>query len=229
MRRNHPAPGELDHVDCWVFDLDNTLYCSRKYDLFPAMGEKMALYIEQTLGVPRDVAQRLRAQWSADHGTTLRGLMMEHQIPPEEFLDFVHDLDLDQIAPEPSLDAAIGALPGRKVVFTNATVKYAIDVMDRLGVGHHFDVVFDVAAADYIPKPQMPAYDHFLKATGVLPERSIFFEDMARNLAPAAQIGMTTVWVENERDNAGPTPACDHVHYIAEDLTRWLQAAANAR
>lgn len=228
MRRHHPKPGELDHVDCWVFDLDNTLYCSRKYDLFPAMGEKMALYIEQALGVSRDRAQELRAQWSADHGTTLRGLMMEHKLPPEEFLEFVHDLDLDQIAPEPLLDQAIGALPGRKVIFTNATTKYAIDVMDRLGVGHHFDVVFDVAAADYIPKPQMPAYDYFLKATGVRPERSIFFEDMARNLAPAAQIGMTTVWVENERANAGPTPACNHVHYIAEDLTRWLQAAVNA-
>ena len=132
-------------------------------------------------------------------------MMMEHRIPPTEFLDFVHDLDLDQIRPEPALDAAIAALPGRKVVFTNATVKYAIDVMDRLGVGHHFDVVFDVAAADYIPKPQMSAYDQFFRATNVAPKRAIFFEDMARNLAPAAQSGMTTVWVENERLNAGPT------------------------
>lgn len=229
MRRTHPERGELDHVDCWVFDLDNTLYCSRKYDLFPAMGEKMALYIEQALGVSRQKAQQLRAQWSADHGTTLRGLMMEHGLHPEAFLEFVHDLDLDQIQPEPNLDKAIGALPGRKVVFTNATVKYAVNVMDRLGVGHHFDAVFDVAAADYVPKPQMPAYDQFLKATGVRPERAIFFEDMARNLAPAAQIGMTTVWVENERANAGPTPTCHHVHYIAEDLTRWLEAAATAR
>jgi putative hydrolase of the HAD superfamily len=229
MRRTHPEPGELDHVDCWVFDLDNTLYCSRKYDLFPAMGEKMAQYLEQTLSISRDEAQQLRAQWSADHGTTLRGLMIERGLQPEAFLEFVHDLDLDQIRPEPALDAAIAALPGRKVVFTNATVKYAVDVMNRLGVSRHFDVVFDVAAADYIPKPQMPAYDQFLKATGVRPERAIFFEDMARNLAPAAQIGMTTVWVENERLNALPTPTCTHIHYIAEDLTRWLEAAADAR
>ena len=229
MRRTHPEPGDLDHVDCWVFDLDNTLYCSRKYDLFPEMGVKMAAYIERFLGVTAAEAALLRTRFSTDYGTTLRGMMMEHKIPPNEFLDFVHDLDLDQIQLEPSLDAAIGALPGRKVVFTNATVKYAIDVMDRLGIGHHFDAIFDVEAADYIPKPQMLAYDHFLKATGVAPERSVFFEDMARNLAPAAQIGMTTVWVENERENAGPTPTCDHIHYIAEDLTGWLQAAGRSR
>ncbi len=229
MRRTHPRAGEMDHIDCWVFDLDNTLYCSRKYDLFPEMGVKMGTYIEQFLGISADEAAVLRARFSEDYGTTLRGMMMEHRIPPTEFLDFVHDLDLDQIRPEPALDAAIAALPGRKVVFTNATVKYAIDVMDRLGVGHHFDVVFDVAAADYIPKPQMSAYDQFFRATNVAPKRAIFFEDMARNLAPAAQSGMTTVWVENERLNAGPTPSCDHVHYIAEDLTGWLQAAALAR
>jgi len=227
MRRHYPAPGELDHVDCWVFDLDNTLYCPDRYDLFPAMGEKMALYIEQTMGVSPEEAQHLRTQWGADYGTTLRGLMVEHGIPPDEFLEFVHDLDLDQIQPEPALDAAIAALPGRKVVFTNATVKYAEEVMARLGVSRHFDQVFDVAASDYIPKPQMPAYDTFLGSTGVAPDRAIFFEDSARNLAPAAAIGMTTVWVENERPNAGPPPACDYIHFIAEELTAWLEAAAN--
>lgn len=229
MRRTHPIPGDLDHVDCWVFDLDNTLYCSRRYDLFPAMGEKMQLFIEQFMGVNGDEAAALRERFSNDYGTTLRGLMVEHKIRPEDFLDFVHDLDLDQIKPEPGLDAALGQLPGRKVVFTNATVKYAEEIMNRLGVGHHFDVVFDVAAADFIPKPQMPAYDQFLRATGVSPEKAIFFEDMAKNLAPAAAMGMTTVWVENERPNALPTPACDHIHYIAEVLTPWLEAAAAAR
>ena len=229
MRRTHPKPGDLDHVDCWVFDLDNTLYCSRRYDLFPAMGEKMGLFIEQFMGVSGEEASAMRQRFSSDYGTTLRGLMVEHKIRPEDFLDFVHDLDLDQIKPEPTLDAALGLLPGRKVVFTNATVKYATEIMNRLGVSHHFDVVFDVAAADFIPKPQMPAYDQFVKATGVAPEKAIFFEDMAKNLAPAAAMGMTTVWVENERPNALPTPVCDHIHYIAENLTPWLEAAAAAR
>jgi len=229
MRRTHPEPGDLAHVDCWVFDLDNTLYCSRRYNLFPAMGEKMQLFIEQIMGVEGPEAVAMRERFSKDYGTTLRGLMVEHKIPPGEFLEFVHDLDLDQIQTEPGLDTALAALPGRKVVFTNATVKYAIDIMDRLGVGHHFDAVFDVAAADFIPKPQMPAYDQFVKAMAVTPDRAIFFEDMAKNLAPAAQIGMTTVWVENERPNALPTPECNHIHYIAEELTAWLEAAAAAR
>ncbi len=229
MRRMHPGPGDLDHIDCWVFDLDNTLYCSRRYDLFPAMGEKMQLFIERFMGVSGTEAVAMRQRFSQDYGTTLRGLMVEHLIRPEEFLEFVHDLDIDQIQPEPLLDAALSALPGRKVVFTNATVKYAIDIMDRLGVGRHFDVIFDVAAADFVPKPQMPAYDQFVRATGVSPARAIFFEDMAKNLAPAAQIGMTTVWVENERPNALPTPACTHIHFIAEELTPWLQAAAATR
>ena len=229
MRRAHPQPGDLDHIDCWVFDLDNTLYCSRKYDLFPAMHAKMAEYIENYMGVSAEAAQDLQRRFGQNYGTTLRGLMVEYGIHPDGFLHYVHDLDLDQIQPEPALDAAIGALPGRKVVFTNATVEYAGNVMERLGVTHHFDHVFDVAAADYIPKPQMPAYDEFLKSTGVLPERAVFFEDMARNLAPAHEIGMTTVWVENDRQNALPPTDAEHVHYIAEDLTRWLEAAAASR
>jgi putative hydrolase of the HAD superfamily len=229
MRRTHPISGDLDHIDCWVFDLDNTLYCSRKYDLFPAMHVKMASFIEQFMGISGDEAIAMRQRFGQDYGTTLRGLMVEHGISPGDFLDFVHDLDIEHIAPEPALDAAIAALPGRKVVFTNATVDYATKIMDRLGVTRHFDAVFDVAAAEFIPKPQMPAYDQFIRMTGVRPESAIFFEDMARNLAPAAEIGMTTVWVENDRPNALPPSDCTHVHYIAEELISWLEAAVAAR
>jgi putative hydrolase of the HAD superfamily len=229
MRRTHPKPGELDHVEHWVFDLDNTLYSARKYDLFPEMHVKMGEFIENVMGFSGSQATEMRVRFGQDYGTTLRGLMVVHDILPDDFLDYVHDLDLHQIKPEPALDAAIAALPGRKVVFTNATVDYATKVMHRLGITHHFDEVFDVAAAAYIPKPQMPAYDDFLKATGVVADRAIFFEDMARNLAPAHEIGMTTVWVENERENALPAPDSAHVHYIAEDLTAWLEAAAAAR
>jgi putative hydrolase of the HAD superfamily len=202
---------------------------SRKYDLFPAMHVKMAEFIRDAMGVSGDEALAIQARFGKNYGTTLRGLMVEHKVHPDAFLEYVHDLDLDQIQHEPALDAAIGALPGRKVVFTNATVSYATKVMQRLGITHHFEDVFDVAAALYIPKPQMPAYDEFLKRTGVEANKAIFFEDMARNLAPAHEIGMTTVWVENERHNALPEPDSQHVHYIAEDLTNWLEAAAASR
>lgn len=224
MRREPPARADLDHVEVWVFDLDNTLYHPTRCDLFPEMDRRMNAFIADMLAIPVEAAVERRRLWYDRHGTTMTGLMREHGIEPTAFLDFVHDLDLSLLEASAELDRALAALPGRKVIFTNATERHALNVTRKLGIAHHFDGMFDVVAADYVPKPDAAAYHRFLARHGVDPRRALMFEDMARNLEPAAALGMTTVWVETPRPHARPAEGASHVHYATEDLAMWLEA-----
>ena len=216
------APPDLSHVETWVFDLDNTLYHPSACDLLPSMDRRINEYLCTALKLDPDGANALRQRLWGSYGTTLRGLMELHAIRPDEFLDFVHDIDLSSLTPNPDLDAALARLPGRKIIFTNATEKHALAVMDRLGVTRHFEGIYDVNAAAYVPKPQAAIYDAFLKRFDVRPQAAAMFEDMACNLAPAAALGMTTIWIRTERPNAQVGSDSDYVHYVVEDLAPWL-------
>src|SRR5215470_11101633 len=141
----------VDHVTDWVFDLDNTLYPAR-CNLFAQVDRRIGLFIEGLLGLEQGPARELQKRYFREHGTTLRGLMTHHGIDPRAFLDFVHEIDLAPVPPSPALDAALAALPGRKFIFTNGSVAHADRVMGRLGVAHHFEGIFDIVAADYLPK-----------------------------------------------------------------------------
>lgn len=218
----------LAHVDTWVFDLDNTLYHPSACDLFPHMDRRMIEFIAEFLQVDLEEANRLRQTYYSSYGATLKGLMEVHALAPEKFLDFVHEIDLDPMAANPALEAALTALEGRKLIFTNATERHALNVLERLGIAHHFEEIFDVKAAEYVPKPQQAAYDAFLRRHGVDARGAAMFEDMARNLAPAAALGMTTVWVRTDRPNAQPAEADDFIHHIAEDLAEWLKGAVGS-
>jgi len=215
--------GRLREVETWIFDLDNTLYHPSVSDLFPQMEQRMIAYIAELLGLDPEAANAHRDRYFRSYGTTLRGLMEMHGVAPQAFLDYVHELDLETVRPNPALEAALARLPGRKIVFTNATERHAVNVMQRLGVSHHFDDVFDVAAAEFVPKPQRPAYDRFLARHAVDPRRAAMFEDMAKNLEPAAALGMSTVWVRTDRPQAQFEPGCDFVHHVAENLVEWLE------
>ena len=226
MRRTPPEPSEIARIETWVFDLDNTLYHPSAHDLFPAMDERMNAFIADLLDCDVEAANRYRRQWFERHGTTLRGLIEEHGVEPAAFLEFVHDLDLSGLALNARLDRALAALPGRKVIFTNATETHAVRVTERLGIRHHFEAVFDVVAADYLPKPNARAYARFMERHGIAPASAAMFEDTARNLEPARQLGMTTVWVETERPNARPAPDADYIDFGTDDLVGWLEAVA---
>lgn len=216
---------DLSHVETWVFDLDNTLYHPSTCDLFPHMDRRINEFICTLLKIDTGEANRLRQDLWRSYGTTLRGLMETHGLRPDEFLDYVHDIDLSILRPNPELDAVLDRLPGRKIVFTNATEKHAAKVLDRLGVASHFEAVFDVAAAHYVPKPQAAVYDAFCRRHGVDPRAAAMFEDMACNLAPAAALGMTTVWVRTDRPNAQMREGDAHIHHVAEELASWLRTA----
>lgn len=211
----------LRDVDCWVFDLDNTLYPA-SCRLFDQVDRRIGEYVQQLLNLDPVAARALQKQYFRDHRTTLNGLMLHHKIRPEEFLDFVHAIDLSPVAADARLDAALEKLPGRKVIYTNGSVRHAENVMGKLGVARHFDDVFDIAAAGYVPKPELSAYREMVARHGIDPKRAVMLDDMPRNLAPAAELGMTTVWVKTDVDWAQPEAEIDFIHHTAENLADWL-------
>jgi len=229
----NPAPGpDFTHIETWVFDLDNTLYPATA-NLFAQIDVRMKDFITRALGVEEAEAYRLQKHWYLTHGTTLAGLMREHAMGPHPFLDFVHDIDVSVLAPAPALSAALERLPGRKVVFTNGTVAHATRVMERLGITHHMDGIFDIVHADFIPKPQVETFERFIARHGIAPARAVMFEDLARNLKPAADMGMTTVLVVPPGGHADPAvrvqeygPQPPHVDHRTEDLTAFLLSLA---
>jgi putative hydrolase of the HAD superfamily len=226
--RKPTSTPDLGHIDTWVFDLDNTLYPAA-CNLFHQVDQRIGAFVSRLLALPADQARVVQKGYLAKYGTTLRGLMVEHRLEPAEYLNFVHDIDVTKVPPNAVLDDALGRLPGRKIVFTNGTVAHAQRVMDRLGVSKRFEAVFDIHAADYVPKPAPAVYDRLLGRHAIDPRRAILFEDIARNLKPAHDLGMATAWVRVDWAWAQPGDDTEHVHHVIEDLTRWLVDAADAR
>jgi putative hydrolase of the HAD superfamily len=211
----------LRHIDCWIFDLDNSLYPA-SCDLFALIDIRMGEFIQQLLGCGHEEARRVQKGYFRDHGTTLAGLMKAHGTDPREFLDFVHDIDLARLSADPRVIQALDRLPGRKFVFTNGDEAYARRVLDRLGLGNAFDGVHDIHAMDYVPKPDPRAYAAMCALHAIAPERALFVEDMARNLEPAKALGMTTVWVDNGSEQAGRDADPAFIDYRIADIGDWL-------
>lgn len=224
---NARAALDPHEVEAWIFDLDNTLYPA-SCDLFAQVDARMSAFIQDLLSLEPEEARRVQKRYFRDHGTTLRGLMTQHRVDPEAFLAFVHDIDFSVVRAAPGLEAALARLAGRKLVFTNATVPYAEQVLARLGIAHHIEVIFDIVAADYRPKPEPDSYRQLIAAHGIDPSRAVLVEDIARNLGPAAALGMTTVWVPNAADWSHDGAEDGHVHHIAEDLAAWLEELLGA-
>lgn len=210
----------LSHIRTWIFDLDNTLYPASAR-LFDRIDARMTAYIADTFGVDPVAARRIQKGYFHNHGTTLAGLMAEHGVDPHAFLDFVHDIEMDVLDANAPLAAAIARLPGRKIVFTNADAPYAGRVLERLGLGGSFEAVHDIHAMGLVPKPQASAYAGLCAAFGLDPAQSLFAEDMARNLAPAKAIGMTTLWVDNGSEQATDIDR-SHIDFTCADITAWL-------
>jgi putative hydrolase of the HAD superfamily len=187
----------------------------------------MNRYIRERLSLSPEAAAALRRTYFLEHGTTLRGLMTNDRIDPHEFLAFVHDVDLACVPPDPALVAAISHLRGRKIVHTNASVRHAERLLEHLGLGDAFSGVIDIVAADFDPKPALAGYRLLLQRHAVEPERALMVEDIARNLAPAAALGMTTAWVRNPLDWAAEEAGSDYIHHIVDDLAGFLAAAAS--
>jgi putative hydrolase of the HAD superfamily len=215
--RRRPLPG----IDTWIIDLDNTLYAAR-YNLFAQVDVRIGAFISRLLGLDPTAARRLQKDYFHQYGTTLKGLMDNHCVDPHEFLDFVHEIDVTAIPPAPALGRALGAIDGRKLIFTNGSAAHADNVMGRLGVARHFEGVFDIVAAGFVPKPNRAAYDMLVERHGVEPRTAVMVEDIARNLEPAREMGMTTVWVRTADDWGREGSDGGHIDHIIDDLAEWL-------
>jgi putative hydrolase of the HAD superfamily len=214
----------LGAVETWVFDLDNTLYPASS-GLFPLVQARMNDYIRNLLGVSIEAAKELRAQYFREHGTTMHGLMAVHRVDPHEFMAFVHDVDVSIVPANPELAAALRGLSGRKLIYTNGSVPHAENLLKHLQISDCFDDIFDIVASDFAPKPAMVALRLFVDRYGVRPTGALMVEDMAKNLAPAAELGMTTAWVKTSVDWAAMAADADHINYVVDDLAGFLAAA----
>jgi len=222
----------FNDIEAWVFDLDNTLYPASQ-NLFAEIDVRMTAFIQDALNVTKEEAFRVQKDFLGEYGTTLSGLMNVHGLEPGPFLDFVHDLDVSILTPDPSLKQAIAALPGRKYIFTNGTKGHAARVCERLGLSELFDDVFDIVSANYVPKPNPDIYPVMLESFGIGAQTSAFFEDMARNLTPAHKLGMATVLVQEEGQDGAQkmnmpekyrTHDEAHIDHTTTDLARFLTA-----
>ena len=212
-------------INDWIFDLDNTIYPAR-INLFLRVEVRITELVANHYLVSHDEARVIQKDLFHRYGTTMRGMMTEEAICPDTYLNFVHDIDLSDMPLDQELDWMIGALPGRKHIFTNGTVSHAENVLNAFGIRHHFDQIFDIVQADYIPKPEQHAFDQFMKKTGIEPTGAVMIEDMARNLQPAAALGMRTVWLNSDMEWAARGADSDYVHYRADDLKGFLEAVA---
>jgi putative hydrolase of the HAD superfamily len=221
-------------VETWVFDLDNTLY-PHHVNLWEQVDARIRDYVARFLKVTHDEAFRLQKDYYRRYGTSLRGLMEEHGLNPDEFLEIVHQIDYSPLTPNPALGDAIAKLPGRKLILTNGTRRHAETVMRRLAINEHFDDVFDIAAAALEPKPRPRVYDRFLARHNVDPGKSAIFEDLARNLEVPHALGMITVLVvpggtrevfREDWELAGRD--APHVDHVTDDLAGFLGAIASA-
>jgi putative hydrolase of the HAD superfamily len=218
------------HVDTWVFDLDNTLYPPHS-DLWPKIDDRMTVFMCHMFGLDGISTRALQKYYYRAHGTTLRGLIDDYGMDPHAFLEFVHDIDRSSIEPDLSLAAAIAALPGRRLILTNGSRDHALRTCERLGFADLFEDVFDIVAANLLPKPHPDAYALFFDRHGVDPARAAMFEDIARNLLVPHQRGMVTTLVvaaEGEGDHRDPWETArerpPHVDYVTDDLSGFLRA-----
>ena len=224
----------FDHVDTWVFDLDNTLYPS-ECNLFAEVDQRMGQYVADTLGVPLPYARHLQKSYYRQFGTTLSGLMKVHKMEPGPFLDYVHDIDLSIVPPSPELRAGIAQLAGRKLIFTNGSVAHAERVAEKIGILDLFSGICDIVACGYAPKPGAEAFTAFVKRHAVEPERTAMFEDMPQNLEVPHALGMTTVLIRSTYiDHPAQAKARQwiapprHIHHMTDDLAGFLAGINSA-
>lgn len=211
-----------DRVKVWIFDLDNTVYPPSS-DLFPQIDARMKAFISDLLDLDHEAAFKLQKKYYHEHGTTLRGLMLNNAVSPESFLDYVHDIDHSTLPPDPALAAALARLGGRRVIYTNGSKYHAEKVLNQLGITDLFAEIFDITTHDYRPKPDPEPYREVLRQLGVPGTDCAMFEDIERNLEPAEALGMTTVFVTPE---AATRPKPPHCTYMTGNLTEWLLAHA---
>jgi putative hydrolase of the HAD superfamily len=213
---------DLSKIKFWLFDLDNTLY-SGDTKVFDQVDKKMSKFISEKLKVSLEEAKKIQKNYFHEYNTTLNGMIKNHDINANEFLEFVHDVDLEFLKKDEPLKTEIEKLKGKKIIFTNGSKAHASNVTSRIGIEQLFDGVFDIVDSDFYPKPSIEPYKKIIENYKIEPEYCIFFEDIARNLKPAYELGMKTVWIENNEPWAAKFSNEEFVNYKTGSLTKFLK------
>ena len=213
---------DLSKIKFWLFDLDNTLY-SGDTKVFDQVDKKMSKFISEKLNVSLEEAKKIQKNYFHEYNTTLNGMIKNHDIDAAEFLEFVHDVDLEFLKKNEPLKIEIEKLKGKKIIFTNGSKAHASNVTSRIGIEQLFDGVFDIVDSDFYPKPSIEPYKKIIENYKIVPEYCIFFEDIARNLKPAYELGMKTVWIENNEPWAAKYSDEEFVNYKTGSLTKFLK------
>ena len=213
---------ELKKIKYWLFDLDNTLY-SGDTKVFDQVDKKMSLFISDKLNVTVEEAKKIQKNYFHEYNTTLNGMIKNHKIDAQEFLEFVHDVDLGFLKEDTELQNALTNLQGKKFIFTNGSKAHAANVTKRIGIQNMFSGVFDIVDADFFPKPSIVPYKKIIEKYGIDPQYCIFIEDIARNLKPANELGMKTAWVENDEPWAAEFSGESFIDYKIDNLSKFLR------
>ena len=221
----------LNKIKNWVFDLDNTLY-SPEVEIFSQIDKRMTEFIKNKLNTSNEKAFEIQKKYFLEYGTTLAGLMKEEDVNPDEFLEYVHDINLEILKPNEELNEIIKELPGKKFIYTNGSKKHAENVLNKLKMQKIFDHIFDIKESNFIPKPNIKSYRKFIKKMNIDPQVSVMFEDIGRNLEPAKNIGMQTVLILRKITNKAKNSKIkdydslwdndNFADYITDDLVKFF-------
>ena len=219
---------ELKNIKYWLFDLDNTLY-SGATKVFDQVDKRMSEFISTKLNISKEEAKKIQKNYFIEYNTTLNGMIKNHKINAIEFLDYVHDIDLSFLKQDTALEKQIEKIKGKKIIFTNGSRSHAENVTKRLGIERLFDDIFDIVSADFIPKPSLVTYKKLIEKYKIEPQYCIFIEDIARNLKPAHELGMKTVWIVNKEPWAAEFSDSNFINYRTDELTKFLQEINESR
>ncbi len=219
---------ELVKIKYWLFDLDNTLY-SGQTKVFDQVDKKMSSFISKKLNIDLKKAKIIQKDYFNKYSTTLTGMIKHHKIDANEFLDFVHDVNLDFLQQDKGLENELSKIKGKKIIFTNGSKAHAANVTKKIGIDKLFDGVFDIVESNFIPKPSMEAYKILIEKYKIEPQYCILVEDIARNLKPAYELGMKTVWIKNDEPWAAEFSNENFINYRTENLTKFLKEVNELR
>ena len=213
---------DLSKIKFWLFDLDNTLYDGAT-KVFDQVDKKMSKFISEKLNVSLEEARKIQKSYFQEYNTTLNGMIKNHKIDADEFLEFVHDVDLSFLDKNKFLEEEIKKLIGKKIIFTNGSRAHALNVTKRIGIDRLFDWIFDIRDCEFITKPSKEPYKKLVENYKIEPQYCIFFEDIARNLKPAHELGMKTVWIKNDEPWAAKYSDEDFINYKTDNLAKFLK------
>ncbi len=211
-------------INTWIFDLDNTLY-SADSGIFQQVHDLMGKFVSSHLDIGIEEAKIIQKNYYKQHGTTLRGMMDNHGVDPDHFLAEVHKLDYSIVGPNHKLNEELKKLQGRKIIYTNANMQHALEVLERIELSNFFDEIYDIKMANYIPKPELAPYKQMIAQFDIETKSSAMFDDIAKNLVPAKNVGFTSVWIDAGYENFSDDikSSKQYLDYETTNITEFLE------